>query len=119
MDWGEIIELIGIVVGSGALGVFVQRVLNRKKHSLELQKLNAETDVEIREKYRQQANQFSEQVLFLEGKVFDLERMIAESKRKEIALEEKYARAVEHINKCKKESPLDDEDRTEPDHAGQ
>jgi uncharacterized protein YneF (UPF0154 family) len=105
MDLGNIIAILGIILGSGSFTLLIQYFLKRKKLSLELKKENAETEDELRERYRQKANRMAEKVLELETIVFDLERRIAEGIRMEKELQEKYDRAAKKINELQKNAP--------------
>lgn len=118
MDWGNTIELAGIVLGSGGLGVFATWIINRRKERLSLEKQEFQTEADMKAAYRTEANLLAQDVIRLEKKTLELELQVMKLKSNEQHLAEKYQRATDRINTLERNNPLkyiDDVDSTSAD----
>lgn len=112
MDWGNTTEIIVAVLGTGILSAGATWFFSRKQQSLLLQKQEFEVESDIKEAYRLEANSLAQDVLRLEKKAFELERMLLSQEQKEHDLNEKYNRAASELNRLQRNSPLDYGDDT-------
>lgn len=98
------VNILLAVIGSGAFGALTTWLLTRKKNSIELERLNAEKEAEIRENLRKEANALREAILELEKKAFELEKELILQANELALLEANYQNNLIELMKIKSDN---------------
>lgn len=98
------VNILLAVIGSGAFSALATWLLTRKKNNIELERLNAEKEAEIRENLRKEANALREAVLELEKKAFELEKELIVQANELAVLETNYQNNLGELMKIKSEN---------------